>query len=102
MKYKYNQYLKENSFISNKKVEHLVINSILKSLKISDSCFLLPTEARQSALVTSSKWPHIRYAVYNLDTQWACCESVHAQKGNLCKHLIKVLRMIKPELTELL
>ena len=29
MKYEYNQYLKESGFISNKKVEHLIINSIL-------------------------------------------------------------------------
>jgi hypothetical protein len=49
MKYEYNQYLKESGFISNKKAEHLVINSDLQSLKIPDSCVLLPTEAGQPA-----------------------------------------------------
>jgi hypothetical protein len=29
MKYEYNQYLKESGFISNKKAERLVINSVL-------------------------------------------------------------------------
>jgi hypothetical protein len=38
------------------------------------------------------------YAVYNPNTEWACCECVYAQKGNLCKYQIKVLRMMKPEL----
>jgi hypothetical protein len=98
MKYEYNQYLKGSRFISNKKAERLVINSVLQSWKISDSCVLLPAEAGQPALVTSSKRPHVRYAFYNPDTQWACCECVHAQEGNLCKHQIKVLRMMKPEL----
>jgi hypothetical protein len=68
MKYKYNQYLKESGFISNKKVERLIINSVLQPLKIPDSYVLLPTEARHLALVTSSKRPHVRYAVYNPDT----------------------------------
>jgi hypothetical protein len=98
MKYEYNQYLKDSGFISNKKAEHLVINSILQSLKIPDSCISLPTVEGQSALVTSSKRPHVEYAVYNPDSQWACCECVHSQKGNLCKHQIKVLRMMKPKL----
>jgi hypothetical protein len=100
MKYEYNQYLKESGFILNKKAERLVINSVLQSLKIPDSCISLPTKVGQPALVTSSKWPHVRYAVYNPDTQWACCECVHVQKGNLCKHQIKVLRMMKPELAD--
>jgi hypothetical protein len=45
IKYEYNQYLKEGDFISNKKAERLVINSILQSLKIPDSCVSLPMEA---------------------------------------------------------
>jgi hypothetical protein len=100
MKYEYNQYLKESGFISNKKAERLVINSVLQSLKIPDSCVSLPTQIGQSALVTSSKRPHVKYTVYNPDTQWACCECVHVQKGNLYKHQIKVLRMMKPELAD--
>jgi hypothetical protein len=98
MKYKYNQYLKENGFISNKKEKRLVINSVLQSLKIPNSYVSLPTVLGQRALMTSSKWPHVKYAVYNLDTQWACCECIHSQKGNLCKYQIKVLQMMKPEL----
>jgi hypothetical protein len=85
MKYKYNQYLKESGFISNKK---------------TDSYVSLPTEAGQPTLVTSSKQLHVRYSVYNPDTQWACCECVHTQKGSLCKHQIKVLRMMKLELAD--
>jgi hypothetical protein len=44
MKYEYNQYLKESGFISNKKAERLIINSVLQSLKIPDSCVSLPME----------------------------------------------------------
>jgi hypothetical protein len=100
MKYKYNQYLKESGFISNKKAERLVINSVLQSLKIPNSCVLLPTEAVQPTFVTSSKWPHVKYAVYNPDTQWACYECIHSKKGNLSKYQIKVLLMLKPEFVD--
>jgi hypothetical protein len=68
MKYKYNQYLKESGFISNKKAERLVINSVLQSLKIPDLFVSLPTEVGHPTFVTSSKRPHVKYAVYNLDT----------------------------------
>jgi hypothetical protein len=44
MKFEYNQYLKGSGFISNKEAERLVINSILQSLKIPNSCVSLPTE----------------------------------------------------------
>jgi hypothetical protein len=68
MKYEYTQYLKESGFISNKKAERLVINSVLQSLKIPDSCVSLPTKPGQPVLVKLSKRPHMRYAVYNPDT----------------------------------
>jgi hypothetical protein len=68
MKYEYNQYLKESGFISNKKAERLVINSVIQSLKIPDSYVSLPTVPGQPALVTSSKRPHVKYAIYNPDT----------------------------------
>jgi hypothetical protein len=100
MKYVYNQYLKEHGSISNKKAEHLVFNSVLQSLKILNSYVSLPTEAGQPTLVTLSKRPHVKYAVYNPDTQWACCTCVHAPKGNLCEYQIKVLRMMKSELAD--
>jgi hypothetical protein len=98
MKYEYNENLKESGFVSKKKAECLVINSVLQSLKISDSCVSLPTEAGQPMFMTSSKRLHVKYAVYNPDTQWTCCKYIHSHKGNLCKHQIKVLRMMKPEL----
>jgi hypothetical protein len=77
-KYEYNHYLKDNGFVSNKKAQHMVINSVLQVNKIPDSCVSLPLEGVGPAYVTSVKRGHIKYAVYNPDTDWACCECVHA------------------------
>ena len=99
-KYDYNQYMKENGFITNKKAEQIVRNSIISANKIPDSSVSLPSRPGDPAIVTSSKRAHIRYAVYNPDTEWAVCECVWAQKGNLCKHQLKVLRIMRPDLAD--
>ena len=99
-KYDYDDYMKEHGFIANKKAERIVINSIIQAQKIPDSCVLLPRVAGEPAFVSSRKRPHLRYAVHNSDTEWGCCECVHAQKGYLCKHQLKVLRMLRPDLAD--
>jgi hypothetical protein len=99
-KYEYNHYLQENGFVSNKKAQCMVINSVMQTNKIPDSCVLLPSEGVGPAYMASAKRGHIKYAVYNPNTEWACCECMHAQKGNFCKHQIKVLRMMRPDLAD--
>jgi hypothetical protein len=78
-KYEYNHYLKENGFVSNKKAQRMVINSVMQANnKILDLCVSLPSEGVGPAYVTFAKRGHIKYAVYNPDTEWACCKCVHA------------------------
>jgi hypothetical protein len=50
--------------------------------------------------VKSSKRPHLEYAVHNPNMEWAICECVQSQNGNICKHQVKVLRMMRPNLAE--
>lgn len=68
--------------------------------KIHDHCVTLPSKVGEPAYVTSNKRPHLHYAVYNPETEWGYCECLHSMKGNLCKHHLKVLRMIRPDLVE--
>jgi hypothetical protein len=99
-RYEFNAYMKENGFEGNRKRERVVINSLLQARKIPDHCVTLPSETGEPAYVTSNKRPHLRYAVHNPETEWGCCECPHSMKGNLCKHHLKVLRMLRPDLAE--
>ena len=98
--YWYKDLRKESGFIDNKKLQDITVESILKARKIPDSDVTLPEETGGFALVTSTTHRHMRYTVHNPDSEWAVCNCVWAQKGNMCKHHVKVLTMMNPDLAE--
>ena len=77
-----------------------MLSALTQSQKIPDSNVHLPASEDEPAFVRSSKQSHLEYAVYNPCTEWAVCECVHSQKGNICKHQLKVLRMTRPNIAE--
>lgn len=99
-KYDYNDWSKENGFVKNKKIRQMVVNSIIQAKSIPDNNVALPPFDGAPALVKSSKRGHIVYAVHNPCTEWAVCECVYSQKGNICKHQVKVLELTRPDLAE--
>ena len=99
-RYDYMQFRKENGFVTNKKGRSLMLSALTQSQKIPDSNVRLPASEGEPAFVRSSKRSHLEYAVYNPCTEWAVCECVHSQKGNICKHQLKVLRMTRPDIAE--
>jgi hypothetical protein len=99
-RYDYMQFRKENGFVTNKKGRSLMLSALTQAQKIQDSNVRLPASEGEPAFVRSSKRSHLEYVVYNLCTEWAVCECVHSQKGNICKHQLKVLRMTRPDIVE--
>ena len=91
---------KETGFIDNKKMQDYAVTALIKARDIPDCDVTLNVMPGNYALVTSSKHPHIRYAVYNPGEEWAGCNCVWAQRGNICKHLVKVLLMLRPDIAE--
>ena len=91
---------KQHGFVPNLKQEQFVINAMLKTREIPDSCVTLPIADDGPALVTSKTNPTKLYYVYSLDCEWGCCDCMWALKGNICKHQIKVLMILHPELAE--
>ena len=98
--YWYKDLLKEKGFVFNKKIQDSVVNSILKARSIPDEDVTLPAMDEDVALVTSTDHRHLRYTVHNPGSEWGVCNCVWAQRGNLCKHHIKVVMMMHPEMAE--
>jgi hypothetical protein len=67
---------------------------------IPDSCVTLPSTPFGMALVMSKKHPPNKYWVHDPKSKWASCDYPWAQRGNKCKHQVKVLQLLQPELTE--
>jgi hypothetical protein len=91
---------KNFGFVWNTKQEQFVLSTIFKVKDILDSNVTLPTHGSGVALVTSNKHALKGYWVYNPNFEWACCECLFAQQGNICKHQIKVLMMMHLKLVE--
>lgn len=99
-RYDYTYFRKKNGFVTNKKSRALMVSALVQAQTIPDTNVQLSLDLGGPAYVRSSKRPHLRYAVYNPCTEWAICECVHSQRGNICKHQLKVLRMVRPDLAE--
>jgi hypothetical protein len=99
-RYDYMQFKKENGFVTNKRGRSLMLSALTQAQKIPDSNVRLPASEGKPAFVWSSKRSYLEYAVYNPCTEWTMCECVHSQKGNICKHQLKVLRMTRPDIAE--
>jgi hypothetical protein len=99
-RYDYMQFKKENGFVTNKKGRSLMLSALTQSQKIPHTNVHLPASDGEPTFVRSSKRSHLEYAVYIPCTEWAVYECVHSQKGNICKHQLKVLRITRPNIAE--
>ena len=91
---------KEKGFVDNKKMQNFAVTALMKARDIPDVDVTLDVFPGNHALVTSSKHRHIRYCVHNPAEEWAGCNCVWAQRGNICKHVVKVLLMLRPDIAE--
>ena len=60
----------------------------------------LPTKDGAPTIVKSCSKPHMLYTIFNSRSEWACYTCSQANKGYICKHKLKVLRMLKPDVEE--
>ena len=98
--YWYKDLRKQKGFVDNKKMQDSIVSSILKARSIPDEDVTLPSTEHDFALVTSTDHRHLRYTVHNPGSEWGVCNCVWAQRGNMCKHHIKVVMIMHPEMAE--
>lgn len=96
----YKRLRKEMGFVDNKKMQDVVVSALVRARNIPDSDVSLDQFPGNYALVTSQSNRDTRYVVHNPGEEWAGCNCMWAQRGNICKHLVKVLLMIRPDIAE--
>ena len=86
--------------MDNKKEQDIMVSSILRARNIPDEDVTLPENDGDAALVTSTEHRHLWYTVHNPASEWGVCNCIWAQRGNKCKHHVKVVMMMHPEMAE--
>lgn len=84
------QHVKQAGFRRNAAMEALVTKSVQAALGITDAAVVLPQNAELPAFVASSTNSAVEYTVFGVGKPDASCSCAYFQRGNLCKHIIKV------------
>lgn len=85
---------KQHGFVHNMKQEKFIINAILKDKQIPNHRVMLPIAEDAPIIVSSHNNLSNSYLMYSLDCEWACCDCRWALKGDICKHEIKILKIM--------
>jgi hypothetical protein len=85
-------------FITNKKAERVVASAVLRTKDIPDHLVkLFPGGPSYVAQVISvNHYPEV-YTILAPKEEYAQCNCSWADQGNICKHAVKVYKMIHPE-----
>ena len=96
----YQNLRKHFGFVINKRQEQIVIQTLLKARNIPDSNVALRIEEGAPAMLCSCTKPNVVYTVFNPTSEWAFCTCSQANRGYICKHKLKVFRMLRPNVQE--
>ena len=91
---------KRFGFVINKRQEYIVVGALMKARNILDINVNLPTEDGALAIVRSCTKPNMLYTVFKPRSKWACYMCSQTNREYICKHKLKVLRMLKPDVEE--
>jgi hypothetical protein len=86
--------------MNNKHQQLFVVGALLEAQLLIDANVALPSYEGGLTLVMLAQKTHLRYGIHNPTSKWACCNCIHAQHGNVCKHQLKVLMLLHPHLVE--
>ena len=91
---------KENDLVDNKKMQNLVVTTLMKTCDIRDVDVALNVLPGNYALVIFFEHRHIVYIVHNLAEEWTMCNCVWALRGNICKHVVKIMFMLQTDIAK--
>jgi hypothetical protein len=98
--YWYQSLHKNFGFMNNKRQQLFVVGALLGARLILDTNVTLPSYDGGPTHVMSSRKVQMQYTIHNPTSKWACCNYVNAQRGHICKHQLKVLLFLHPNLAE--
>ena len=77
-----------------------MVHVLLKAWNIPDSNVTLPTEEGGPTILRSCNKLNIKYTIFNPTLEWVCCTCLQTNREYICKHKLKVFRMLKPHIEE--
>ena len=80
-------------FIENGKAEGIVANAVIMALEIPDEYVLICEDEDVAYVASKTNFPSI-WLVTSPNTDWAQCNCPLGMRGNICKHVVKVFRML--------
>ena len=83
-------------FIKNGKAEGIVASAVMRAAEIPDEHVRICEEEDVAYVASQTNFPEI-WAVMSPNSDWANCNCPLGQRGNICKHVVKVFRMINTE-----
>ena len=93
--YWYSVQCKAYGFIRNKKQEGIVASAIVGANDIPDSNVLICMDEGVAYVGSVNNRPKV-WTIKCPDSEWAQCDCPVAQQGMICKHTIKVFKMLHP------
>ena len=98
--YWYATKLRECGFVQNIRQELIVVNAIVRAELILNEAVVLNADGEDIALVASINYkPHV-WTVNSRDSEMAICNCPLGLQSDLCKHTVKVFKMLHPNVQD--
>lgn len=94
--YWYAVQLKLYGFIKNGKAEGIVASAVIRAEEIPDELVKICEEQDIAYVASQTNFPAI-WVVTSPNSDWAHCNCPLGMRGNICKHVVKVFRMINAD-----
>ena len=83
-------------FIKNDKAHDIVASAVIRALDILDEHVIISEGVNVAYIASQTNFPTI-WVVTSLNSDWAHYNCPLGMRGNMCKHVIKVFRMINTD-----
>ncbi|KAG0600519.1 hypothetical protein M758_11G040500 [Ceratodon purpureus] len=84
-------------FIKNGKAEGIVASAVIRAQEIPDEHVKISLEDDIAYVASQTNFPTI-WVISSPNSDWATCNCPLGLRGNICKHVVKVFRLINVEL----
>ena len=97
--YWYGVQCKAFGFIRNTKQEGIVVTAIIRANAIPDTNVLICLDEDVAYVGSINNRPKV-WTIHSPDSEWAQCDCPVAREGMMCKHTVKVFKMLHPDVED--
>ena len=97
--YWYGVQCKAFGFIRNTKQEGIVVTTIIRANAIPDTNVLICPDEDVAYVGSINNRPKV-WTIHSPDSEWAQCDCPIAEEGMMCKHTVKVFKMLHPDVED--